>query len=136
MQEGERTMTTSVKDLMDAANAAVPRITPADAQQMIAQGKAVVLDVRDAPELEKNGKAAGAVHISRGLLEFKADPASPSHEKALDPNKTIIVYCASGGRSALAGKVLKDMGYANVYNLGGFKDWADSGAPIDPPTKA
>ncbi|HWL30639.1 MAG TPA: rhodanese-like domain-containing protein [Xanthobacteraceae bacterium] len=126
-------MTTSVKEMMDAANAVVPRITPADAQQMIAQGKAVMLDVRDAPEVERSGKAAGAVHISRGLLEFKADPASPSHEKALDPSKTIIVYCASGGRSALAGKVLKDMGYANVYNLGGFKDWADSGAPVDPP---
>jgi len=129
-------MSTSVKQMMEAANAAVPRISPADAKQMIAQGNAVVLDVRDAVEVEKSGKVAGALHVSRGLLEFKADPQSPAHDKTLDPNKTIILYCASGGRSALAGKLLKDMGYGNVYNLGAFKDWAESGAPIDPPAKA
>jgi rhodanese-related sulfurtransferase len=121
--------------MMEAANAVVPRITPAEAKQMIAQGNAVVIDVRDAPEVEKSGKVAGAVHISRGLLEFKADPESPAHEKALGLNKNVIVYCASGGRSALAGKMLKDMGYANVYNLGAFKDWAESGAPVDTPSK-
>ena len=46
-------------------------------------------------------------------------------------DKSIIVYCASGGRSALAGKVLKDMGYSQIYNMGGFKDWADSGGPTE-----
>jgi rhodanese-related sulfurtransferase len=132
---GGRNMTTTVKQMMEAANAVVPRITPADAKQMLAQGNAVVVDVRDAAEVEKSGKVAGAVHISRGLLEFKADPTSPAHEKALDPTKNVIVYCASGGRSALAGKMLKDLGYANVYNLGAFKDWADSGAPVDAPPK-
>lgn len=128
-------MSTSVKQLMEAANAVVPKITPAQAQEMIAEGKALVLDVRDAPELEKSGKVAGAVHHSRGMLEFRADPESPFFDKnfAKDKEKTIIVYCASGGRAALAGKVLKDMGYGQVYNLGAFKDWAENGGAIEKP---
>ncbi len=126
-------MATSVKQMMEAANAAVPKITPAQAQEMIARGNALVLDVRDAPEVEKSGKAAGAVHVSRGMLEFRADPESPYYDKKFSKDKTVILYCASGGRAALAGKVLKDMGYADVYNIGGFKDWADSGAPVEKP---
>lgn len=124
-------MVTSVKAMMEAANASVPRITPAQATDMIDKDGAVVLDVRDAMELAQSGKVAGAVHIPRGLLEFKADPESPAHDKNLDRNKPIILYCASGGRSALAGKTLKDLGYEKVYNLGAFKDWAESGGPVD-----
>jgi rhodanese-related sulfurtransferase len=126
-------MSTSVKQLMEAANAVVPKITPAQAQEMIAKGKALVLDVRDAPELEKSGKVAGAVHHSRGMLEFRADPESPFFDKNFAKEKTIIVYCASGGRAALAGKVLKDMGYGQVYNLGAFKDWAENGGATEKP---
>src|SRR5512139_1932481 len=97
----EFTMPTSVKQLMEAANAAVPRITPAQAGEMVAKGNTLVLDVRDAPELEKSGKIAGAVHHSRGMLEFRADPEWPYFDKNFAKDKTIIVYCASGGRSAL-----------------------------------
>jgi rhodanese-related sulfurtransferase len=82
--------------------------------------------------VEKSGKIAGAVHVSRGMLEFRADPESPYHDKNFDKSKTLIVYCASGGRSALSGKVLKDMGYDRVYNVGAFKDWAESGGPVEP----
>ncbi len=124
-------MATSVRQMMEAANAVVPRITPAQARDMMAKGNTLVVDVRDAPEVAQSGKMAGAVHVSRGMLEFRADPELPSHDKAFDKNKTVIVYCASGGRSALAGKLLKDLGYANVYNLGGFKDWAESGGAIE-----
>jgi rhodanese-related sulfurtransferase len=124
-------MATSVKQMLEAANAAVPRITPGQARDMMAKGNTLVVDVRDAPEVAQSGKVAGAVHVSRGMLEFRADPELPSHDKAFDKAKTVIVYCASGGRSALAGKLLKDLGYANVYNLGGFKDWAESGGAID-----
>jgi rhodanese-related sulfurtransferase len=130
----EDAMATSVKQMMEAANAAVPRITPAEAREMIAKGNTLVVDVRDAPEVEKSGKAAGAVHVSRGMLEFRADPESPYHDKNFAKDKTVIVYCASGGRSALSGKVLKDMGYERVYNLGAFKDWAEGGGAVDKPT--
>jgi rhodanese-related sulfurtransferase len=126
-------MATSVKQLIETANAAVPKITPAKAREMIAEGNTLVVDVRDAPELEKSGKIAGAVHHSRGMLEFRADPESPYYDKNFAKDKTIIVYCASGGRSALAGKVLKDMGYDKVYNVGAFKDWADNGGAIEKP---
>jgi rhodanese-related sulfurtransferase len=124
-------MATSVKQMMEIANAAVPRVTPAQAREMIAKGNTLVVDVRDAPEVEKSGKVAGALHVSRGMLEFRADPESSYHDKSFAKDKTVILYCASGGRSALGGKVLKDMGYDRVYNLGAFKDWAESGGPID-----
>ncbi|MGC1465619.1 MAG: rhodanese-like domain-containing protein [Pseudolabrys sp.] len=128
-------MTTSVKQMMEAANAAVPRITPTQAREMMAKGNTLVVDVRDAPEVEKSGKLAGAVNVSRGMLEFRADPESPYHDKNFAKDKDVILYCASGGRSALSGKVLKDMGYANVFNLGAFKDWAESGGAVDPAAK-
>ena len=128
-------MVTTVKQLLEAANAAVPRLTPAEAREMIAKGNTLVLDVRDAPELAQSGKVAGALHVSRGMLEFRADPDSPYHDKNLSRDKTVIVYCASGGRSALSGKLLKDMGYLHVYNLGAFKDWAESGGAVEGPAK-
>jgi rhodanese-related sulfurtransferase len=127
-------MTTSVKQMMQEANAAVPKITPAQAQAMMAKGNALVVDVRDGTEVAKSGKVAGAVHVSRGMLEFRADPDSPYHDKNFAKDKTVILYCASGGRSALSGKVLKDMGYGQVYNLGAFKDWAESGGAVEPAT--
>ena len=125
-------MATSVKQLIEAANAAVPRITPAEARDLIGKG-ALVVDVRDAPEVEKSGKVEGAVHVSRGMLEFRADPASPYHDKKFDPERTVIVYCASGGRSALSGKTLKELGYDKVFNLGAFKDWVEAGGDIEKP---
>ena len=79
------------------------------------------------------GKVAGALHISRGMLEFRADPDSPYHDKTLHKDRPVILYCASAGRSALSGKTLKDLGYAEVYNLGAFKDWVENGGPIDHP---
>jgi rhodanese-related sulfurtransferase len=124
-------MAFTVKQMLEAANAAVPKITPAEAREIIDKGNTLVVDVRDAAEVEKSGKVAGAVHVSRGMLEFRADPESPSHDKNFAKEKNVILYCASGGRSALAGKLLKDMGYEHVYNVGGFKDWADSGGAVE-----
>jgi len=126
-------MATTLKQMMEAANAAVPKITPAQAREMIGKGNTLVVDVRDAPEVEKSGKVAGAVHVSRGMLEFRADPESPYHDKNFAKDKTVILYCASGGRSALAAKLLKDMGYSQVYNVGAFKEWAESGGAIEKP---
>src|SRR4051812_6221388 len=114
-------MPTSVEEMLAAANAAVPRISPQEAKALAGRDDVLFVDVRDAAELQAGGKVKGAVHASRGLLEFRADPDSPSHDKAFDRSKTIVTYCASGGRSALAGKTLKDLGYRDVRNLGGFK---------------
>jgi rhodanese-related sulfurtransferase len=127
----EDVMPLRLKQMMDAANASVPRIAPSDAREMIAKGNTLVLDVRDGTEVAATGKIAGALHVSRGLLEFRADPDSPAHDKNFNEDKTILVYCGSGGRAALSGKLLKDMGYDHVYNLGGFKDWVDSGGEVE-----
>jgi rhodanese-related sulfurtransferase len=124
-------MAKTAKELVEAANAVVPKITPAQAQEMIASANTLVVDVRDAPEVEQSGKVAGAVHVPRGMLEFRADPESPYHDQNFAKDKTVILYCASGGRSALSGQALKELGYTDVYNMGAFKDWADSGGPID-----
>ena len=124
-------MAKSAKELVEAANAVVPRITPAQAQEMMAGGNALVVDVRDAPEVEASGKVAGAVHVTRGMLEFRADPESPYHDQNFAKDKTVILYCASGGRAALAGQALTELGYADVYNLGAFKDWAEAGGAVD-----
>jgi rhodanese-related sulfurtransferase len=123
-------MPTTAKQLVDAANAAVPKISGKEAQDMVANG-AVLVDLRDSAELAQTGKAAGAVHIPRGSLEFKADLSLPTAEKALALDKPVILHCASGGRAALAGKLLKDMGYQKVFNLGGLKDWVEAGGKVE-----
>jgi rhodanese-related sulfurtransferase len=123
-------MANFVKDLLAAAQAAVPSVTPAEATRLIDAG-ALVVDVRDGTEVAASGKVKGAVAVSRGLLEFRADSDLPTHDPAFRKDRTVILYCASGGRSALAGKTLKDMGFTDVRNLGGFKDWVASGGAIE-----
>lgn len=122
-------MTVTVKEMMEAANAVVERVDAAQAKTMTEQG-GLLLDIRDANELEQTGRAAGAHHIPRGMLEFRADDALQSHDPELRKDRPIVLYCASGGRAALAGKLLKDMGYQRVYNLGGLTDWVNGGGEI------
>jgi rhodanese-related sulfurtransferase len=124
-------MAKDVTQLVQAANAVVPRITAAQARELIARGDVLIVDVREASEVQQTGKVSGAVHVPRGLLEFVADPQSPSRNPRFETATPVIVYCAGGGRAALAGQALKELGYGEVYNLGGFADWADSGGAID-----
>ena len=120
----------TVKEMIAAADAEVPRITVAEAKALIADG-ALLVDVRDSAELQASGKAHGALHIPRGSLEFKADDTTGYHDKNLARDRAVILYCAAGSRAALAGKALKEMGYLKVFNLGGFKEWVDAGGEID-----
>jgi rhodanese-related sulfurtransferase len=121
----------TVQQMLDEANAAVPRVSPDDAKALVGRDDVLFLDVREPNEVATSGKVPGAVAIPRGLVEFRADPASQMHDKKFDRAKTVVTYCASGGRSALVGKTLKDMGYEKVLNLGGFKGWVDAGGPIE-----
>jgi rhodanese-related sulfurtransferase len=84
-------MAATVKQMLEAANAAVPKITPVQTKEMIAKGNAVVVDVRDPPEVAASGKVAGTVHVSRGMLEFRADPDLPPHDKNFAKDKTVIL---------------------------------------------
>jgi len=113
------------------AEAQVPRISPQEAKGLLGRTDVLFLDVREPAEVATSGKVPGALAVPRGLVEFRADPASPLHDAAFDRAKTVVSYCASGGRSALVGKTLKEMGYTNVRNLGGFKDWLDAGGEIE-----
>lgn len=119
-------MTTSVKQMLEAANQAVPKVSVDEARKLIDEG-ALLVDVRDANELAQSGKLQGALNVSRGMVEFRADPELPYHNPEFRKDRPVILYCASGGRSALSAKALKDMGFDQVYNLGGFKDAVEAG---------
>jgi rhodanese-related sulfurtransferase len=121
----------TVQSMLEDANGAVPRISPEDAKALVGKADVLFLDVREPPEVAASGKVPGAVAVPRGLVEFRADPASPMHDKAFDRSKTVVAYCASGGRSALVLKTLKDMGYEKVLNLGGFQGWVQAGGAVE-----
>jgi rhodanese-related sulfurtransferase len=125
-------MSTTVKDMLAAARAAVPAISPAEAADLVKTADALIVDVRDGTEVAASGKVKGAKAISRGLLEFKADADLPTHDTALRKDRPVILYCGSGGRAALAGKALVDMGYTDVRNVGGFKGLVDAGWEVEP----
>ena len=93
---------------------------------------ALVVDIREPGELAQTGMIPGAVSVPRGMLEFMADPDSPSHNPALDPERRVILHCAAGGRSALAADTLKQLGFTNVAHLdGGMTAWTEAGKPVD-----
>src|ERR671912_762445 len=125
-------MAKNVKDLLAEANAVVPKLPPTEAAEKIRSGNVLVVDVRDPTEVQESGRLKGAVNVSRGMLEFRAGPESQYHNPAFQKDKTILLHCASGGRSALAGKALQDMGYTAVFNIGGFKDLAEAGIDTEP----
>src|SRR5829696_4572462 len=130
-------MAKTVKDLLAEANTTVPKLSSAEAAEKIRSGDVMVVDVRDPHEVQqsgkiKSGKIKGAVNVSRGMLEFRADPESQFHDPAFQKDKTVLLHCGSGGRAALAGKTLQDMGYTAVFNIGGFKDLAEAGIDTEP----
>ena len=126
-------MPTSYKQMLEAAHAAVPAISAADAAALVEKQGALIVDVRDGTEVAASGKAKGAIAVARGSLEYSPPtPNSPNHNPAFRKDRPVILYCAGGGRAALAGKTLKDMGFTDVRNLGGFKDWVAGGGAIEP----
>lgn len=122
-------MAKSAGEMVAEANAAIDTISVEEASKLVGNEDVVFVDVRENEEVAK-GMIPGAVHVSRGILEFVADPDSPMHNPALSPDKHLVIYCASGGRSALAGKTLKDMGANHVTNmLGGYIAWSGGTTP-------
>ncbi len=124
-------MARSIMEAVAEANALVPSISPEELKGILGQDKVLVVDVRDSPELTDTGKVPGALNVSRGMLEFRADETTPYHNEAFSKDKTIVLYCASGGRSALGGKALMELGYQDVRNLGAFKDWVEAGGATE-----
>lgn len=119
-------MTLSMADAM----AAVPVVSPDQAREMVSEG-ALLVDVREPQEITASGKLAGAINIPRGLIETVADIDSPAHDPAFVTDRPIVLYCAAGARSAMAGVTLKSLGYDRVYNLGGFQAAASGGYEVE-----
>jgi rhodanese-related sulfurtransferase len=124
-------MTKSAKDLVAEASRTVETLSGEEAAKLVGDPNVVLVDVREGEELQTTGKVQGAVHVPRGFLEFQADPASPSHKPELGGGKKLVLYCASGNRSVLGAKALKEMGIENVAHVaGGFNALQQAGAPI------
>lgn len=124
-------MAITLDEMIAAAKEVVPDISPEDAAKLLESGEAIAVDVRDDTELKQTGTVEGAIHAPRGKLEFYVDPESPYYEEDLDPEKTLLVFCKTGGRAALSGKTLKDMGFGDVRLLGTFEDWVKSGGAVE-----
>lgn len=108
----------------------VQPIAPADAIARAARGEVTLIDVRDHSELRASGKAKGALNIPLAAFASKADPRHPEHLPALSVEKPVVIYCASGARSSMAGQMLLKFGYVQVYNLGGFGQWCAAGGAV------
>lgn len=121
----------TAKDFLNEANAVVPKISPEEGIAKHAAGGTVFVDVRDSGDIAASGTIAGAERIARGMMEFKADPGTPFYNDKLTPEADIVLVCGAGGQAALAGKTLKDMGYPNVSNVGGFSVWMEAGGPVE-----
>ncbi|NNL19231.1 MAG: rhodanese-like domain-containing protein [Boseongicola sp.] len=117
-------------DYLDEANAVVPKIST---EAGIAKhgGDTVFIDVRDGTDIAASGTIAGALRIPRGMMEFRADDSHPLHNEALKKDAEFVLICGAGGQAALAGKTMKEMGFSNVSNVGGFKAWKDAGGPTE-----
>jgi rhodanese-related sulfurtransferase len=125
-------MVLKAMDMVAAANAAVETVTVEDARRLVGDDDVQFVDVRETSELAAQGKIPGAVHAPRGMLEFFADPTTPLHKPELASGKRLVVYCGSGGRSALSAKTLQDMGIDRVANmLGGFGAWTQAEGPVE-----
>ena len=120
------------KDLIDGALAEIETLSLEDAGALLDDDGTVFVDIRDPRELEREGKIPGALHATRGMLEFWVDDTSPYYKDVFGSGKRFVFYCQSGWRSALATKTVQDMGLPNVCHIGdGFRGWKDSGAPTE-----
>lgn len=125
-------MAKTAADLVTEAKQRVQNLTVDQVGEELARGNPLLVDLREPGERAEHGAIPGAVHAPRGMLEFWADPTSAYHRSEFDPNRRVILHCASGGRSALAADTLQQMGYANVAHLdGGFTAWKAANRPVE-----
>ena len=124
-------VTKGFKQLLDEANAVVEAVSVQEALGLLDDEDVVFIDVREGEERAR-GAIPDSIHAPRGFLEMIADPAGPAHNPAFASGKKLVLYCGSGGRSALAGRTLAEMGLGNVFNLvGGIQAWSQAGGPIE-----
>ena len=123
-------LTKGFKQFLAEANAAVDTLSADAAIELVDDADALFVDVREAGD-RAQGFIPGSVHAARGFLEFIADPEGPMHKPELVSGRKLIMVCASGGRSALAGHTLRQMGIGSVVNMaGGMAAWNQAGGPV------
>lgn len=121
-------MARSVAEMVAEAKSRIDNLTVAQTAAELAAGQAITVDIREPEERARTGVIPGAVIAPRGMLEWWADPASSFHRPEFDPARRTILYCAGGGRSALAADALREMGYADVAHLeSGINGWIEAG---------
>jgi rhodanese-related sulfurtransferase len=119
--------------LVAEAKAHIENLSPDEVVGELRHGGALLVDLREPGERVESGVIRGAVHAPRGMLEFYADPTSAYYREEFDPDGRTILYCASGGRSALAADTLRQLGYTRVAHLsGGLKAWREAGLAVEP----
>lgn len=119
--------------MVAAAKQRIENLSVEQVEQELNDPDVVLVDIRDSDERKATGEIPGAVHAPRGMLEFYADPASPYHRPELEPDRRIILYCASSGRSALAVDMLRQLGYSRAAHLeGGIRAWREAAKPVEP----
>lgn len=124
-------MTTTTATLVADASAAVRSLPPMQFAALADRSGTVLIDVREADERVRDGSIRGAVHIPRGMLEFRADATSQNYDERLQRDRQILLYCHDGGRSALAAQTLAEFGYAEVAHLeGGICAWTEASLPL------
>lgn len=120
-----------VSEMVAEAKGRIESLSP-EAAAEAARGGALLVDVRDPRELEREGRIPGAFHAPRGMLEFWIDPASPYHKPALAAAPRLVLFCAASWRSALAADALCAMGAEGVAEIeGGFAAWRAAGLPVE-----
>tara|TARA_B100001778_G_scaffold142588_1_gene117121 strand:+ start:1124 stop:1510 length:387 start_codon:yes stop_codon:yes gene_type:complete len=122
----------SSQTLVQDALTQVKTISPSEALELSNKNECNLIDIRDAIELQNLGRIENSFHISRGLLEFSIHPDSAFvQNNNLDLNKELVLFCAAGGRSALAAKTLNEMGFKKVSHVeGGFGSMSNSGFKV------
>ena len=125
-------VTQHVAEMIAAARLLIDRVSVHEAAELQRLDAAILIDLRDVRELQKLGTVANSFHAPRGMLEFWVDPDSPYHKPIFQTDKKLILFCASGLRSALAVRTLQEMGMLNVLDMeGGFTEWRMQELPID-----
>jgi rhodanese-related sulfurtransferase len=119
-------------DLVDEAKQRIENLTLDQAMAEWQDGSATLVDIRDIRERLLKGAIPGSIHAPRGMLEFWIDPSNEYYRKEFDPEKRYVLYCAAGGRSALAADTMRRMGYENVAHIeAGFDGWAAAHAAVE-----
>ena len=127
-------MAKTLDEMLRCAKASVGSLTAEEAKGLAGSPEVIFIDVRETSELRRTGRIPDAIHVTRGMLEFRTDPESPYHKAEIDRSKMIVVVCATGQRSLLAARTLREMGFDNVRHLaGGMNAWKAAGGATERP---